>query len=108
MGFDVVLYIVSVGDPQRLLARVNQRVREGGHSVPVKRILDRYPRSMANLKKAVRLANLTVIYDAVELDQGAQMLVAVCEKEKVTQMVDKLPGWAATLLDDTQTNKKNI
>ena len=28
MGFDVVLYIVSVGDPQQLLGRVNQRVRE--------------------------------------------------------------------------------
>lgn len=105
MGFDVVLYIVSVGDPQRLLARVNQRVREGGHSVPVKRILDRYPRSMANLKKAVRLADLALIYDAAEVEQGAQLLIAVCEKAKTTLLADKLPGWAAILLDDTQRSK---
>ena len=100
MGFDVVLYIVSTDDPQRLLTRVSQRVREGGHSVPVKRILDRYPRTMANLKKAVRLADLAFIYDAVEAEQGAQQLIAVCEKAKTTLLAEKLPGWATILLDD--------
>ena len=54
LGYQVVLYVVSMGDPQRLLARVRQRVQEGGHNVPVSRILERYPRSMCNLKLAVR------------------------------------------------------
>lgn len=105
MGFDVVLYIVSVGDPKRLLARVSQRVREGGHNVPAQRILDRYPRTMANLKKAVRLADLAFIYDAAEVEQGAQVLIAICEKAKTTLLADKLPGWAAILLDDEQMNR---
>ena len=100
MGFDVVLYVVSVGDPQRLLARVSQRVREGGHNVPAQRVLDRYPRTMANLKKAVRLADLAFIYDAGEVEQEAQLLIAVCEKAKTTLLADKLPSWAVTLLDD--------
>jgi predicted ABC-type ATPase len=98
MGFDVVLYVVSLDDPQRLLARVSQRVREGGHSVPAQRILERYPRTMANLKKAVRLADLAFVYDAAEVEQGAHLLVAMCEKEPTFLLASALPPWAARML----------
>jgi predicted ABC-type ATPase len=97
-GFDVVLYVVSLDDPQRLLARVSQRVREGGHDVPAQRILDRYPRTMANLKKAVRLADLAFVYDAAEVEQGAHFLVAICEKEKTSWLITESPRWVQTLL----------
>jgi predicted ABC-type ATPase len=100
MGFDVVLYVVSLEDPQRLLARVRQRVREGGHDVPASRILERYPRTMANLKKAVRLADLAFVYDAVEAEQGAHLLVAMCEKEQTTLLVTEPPRWVRTLLEE--------
>lgn len=97
-GFDVVLYVVSLDDPQRLLARVRQRVREGGHNVPASRILERYPRTMANLKKAVRLADLAFVYDAAEVEQGAHLLVAMCEKERTTLLVPESPLWVRILL----------
>lgn len=100
MGFDVVLYVVSLDDPQRLLARVSQRVREGGHNVPAQRILERYPRTMANLKKAVRLADLAFVYDAAEVEQGAHLLVAMCEREQATLLTGALPGWVQVLLMD--------
>ena len=98
MGFEVILYVVSVDDPQRLLARVSQRVREGGHHVPADRILQRYPRTMANLKKAVRLADLAFVYDAAEAAQGAHLLVAMCEKTQTTRLVSKTPAWVALLV----------
>ena len=98
LGYQVVLYIVSVDDPQRLLARVSQRIQEGGHNVPAKRILERYPRTMDNLKKAVRLADLAFVYDAAEVEQGAHLLVAMCEKEQSSLLVSKLPLWAAAML----------
>ena len=98
LGYQVVLYVVSVDDPQRLLVRVSQRVQEGGHNVPATRILERYPRTMANLKQAVRLADLAFIYDAVELEQGAHLLMALCEKEQTTLMVDQLPVWVEAML----------
>ena len=98
MGFDVVLYVVSLDDPQRLLPRVSQRVREGGHNVPAQRILERYPRTMANLKKAVRLVDLAFIYDAAEVEQGAHLLVAMCEREQTTLLVTEQPIWVLKLL----------
>ena len=98
LGYQVVLYVVSVEDPQRLLARVAQRVQEGGHNVPANRILERYPRTMANLRRAVRLADLAFVYDAAEVEQGAHLLVAMCEKWQTTLLVDQLPVWVETML----------
>ena len=98
LGYHVVLYVVSVDDPQRLLARVTQRVAEGGHAVPAERILQRYPRTMANLQIAVRLADMAFVYDAVDVEHGAHALVALCEKEQTAVLVDTLPMWAAVML----------
>lgn len=100
MGFEVVLYVVSLGDPQRLLSRVSQRVQEGGHPVPPQRILARYPRTMAHLKTAVRLVDLAFVYDAVDVAQGAHLLVAMCEKAQTTWLVLASPLWVQTLLAD--------
>ena len=90
--------VVSVDDPKRLLARVKQRVEEGVHHVPLDRILQRYPRTMANLKKAVQLADLVFIFDAVEVGQGAHRLVAMCEREQTTLLAGKLPQWVTAML----------
>jgi len=100
IGFDVILHVVSLDDPQRLLTRVSQRVREGGHDVPAARILERYPRTMANLKKAVRMADLAFLYNAAEVEQGGHVLVAICEKNKTAELVDAIPDWARAMLSD--------
>ena len=97
-GYQVVLYVVCLDDPQRLLARVSQRVREGGHNVPASRILERYPRTITYLAQAVRIADLAFLYDAVEVDQGAHQLVALCEKARTTVLEGDLPRWATTML----------
>ena len=89
---------MSVGHRRRLLARVSQRVQEGGHPVPAQRILERYPRSMAHLHKAVRLADLAFVYDAAEVERGGPVLVALCEKEQTTLLVKKPPAWVTALL----------
>lgn len=98
LGYQVVLYVVSLDDPQRLLARVSQRVREGGHNVSASRILERYPRTMTHLGQAVRVAELAFLYDALEVGQGAHRLVALCEKAQTTLLGDDVPPWAAAML----------
>lgn len=99
-GFDVVLHVVSVDEPQRLLARVLQRVREGGHNVPAQRILARYPRTMANLKIAVRLVDMAFFYDSPAVEQGAHLLVAMCEKEQTNLLVNRPPAWVDLMLQE--------
>ena len=96
-GFAVVLLVVCLDDPQRLLARVRQRVDEGGHPVPSERILARYPRTLLYLAQAVRLADLAMLYDTggAGNDKVSQPVrVAVCRGQETRRLVKNLPKWA--------------
>jgi predicted ABC-type ATPase len=100
-GFAVVLLVVCVDDPQMLLARVRQRVSEGGHDVPSQRILDRYPRTVQNLKRAVKMADLAMLFHNPNTGDGlptAPQRVAVCRKGVIKQRADRLPIWARQVL----------
>ena len=98
LGYTVALHIVALDDPARLPARVAQRVREGGHPVPVDRILARYPRTLANLAQAVRLADVAYLYDAMEVTEGGPRLVAIRTATATTALVDAMPDWVQRML----------
>ena len=97
-GFTVALYVVALHDPQKLLARVAQRVREGGHAVPHDRILARYPRTMALLAQALQLADATYLFDAQEVSAGGPRLVALHTRTGTTVLSAPLPPWAQKML----------
>ena len=98
-GYTVALHIVALDDPQHLLTRVSQRVREGGHPVPPDRILARYPRTMAHLAQAVRLAHVAYLSDAHDIEHGGPRLVAVATPAAVTVVEAPLPAWAQRMLE---------
>ncbi len=98
-GFFVMLLVVALDQPERLLERVHQRVSEGGHPVPAERILARYPRTLANLNQAVRLADAAVLYDAQDIAPGTHTAVAICKGSWTKELVQPLPQWAMQILD---------
>ena len=97
-GFFVLLLVVALDQPERLLVRVSQRVREGGHSVPADRILARYPRTLALLSQAVRMADAALLHDSFDITPGSHKLVATCEKENTRILHQPLPQWAQQVL----------
>ncbi len=97
-GFFVTLLVVCMDDPQRLLQRVLQRVAEGGHDVPARRILARYPRTLAHLETAVRRADLAFLYDSEDIEPGTHRLVAYCRGAQTQLQVPVPPRWARQVL----------
>ena len=97
-GFFVMLLVVCLDDPIRLLKRVANRVTEGGHNVPAERVLARYPRTLANLAVAVRIADAAVLCDSHAVAAGTHTAVAVCKKEWRQEKVVPLPRWARVVL----------
>lgn len=97
-GFQVLLFVVGLDDPTKLLARVANRVKEGGHDVPADRILARYPRTLSNLKQAVRIASAAFIYDSNEDLHVSHELVALCVGDVTHPMTSALPKWAKAVL----------
>jgi predicted ABC-type ATPase len=67
IGFDVILCFIAIRDPELSVQRVNMRVSQGGHDVPIEKIRSRHQRSLANLKRAIRVLPLVRIYDNSDL-----------------------------------------
>lgn len=96
-GFTVALHVVALDDPQRLVTRVAQRVREGGHAVPPERILARYPRTLALLAEAVREADAAYLYDGRDVELGGPRLVALRTAAGWVTLDPPLPPWATAI-----------
>jgi predicted ABC-type ATPase len=98
LGFEVVLYAMGLDEPRRLLHRVSQRVREGGHPVASHKVLERYPRCLDNLRQAVFLADLAFLIDACEAHDGGPRLVASVMARQMQLHTVLRPRWVEKVL----------
>lgn len=62
-GYFIRLFFVGTDHPSINAARVTRRVMEGGHDVPIPKIISRYSKSIANFVAAASLADRSYIYD---------------------------------------------
>ena len=59
--------------------------------MPPDRILARYPRTLENLLKAVRIATVAYLYESREIEAGGHQLVAMCQGKEVAAFVEWVP-----------------
>jgi predicted ABC-type ATPase len=96
-GYQVVLVYIHLDSLQLNEARVFQRVREGGHNVPVQKIRSRLPRTMQNIAVALHLVDEARLLDNSSRETPFRQ-VALIRKGRRIDTVDPLPSWAAELL----------
>ena len=97
-GYFVRVFFIGTADPRINAARVAGRVMEGGHSVPIEKIVARYARSMANLSAAVALADRTYVYDN-SVDGAEATLCARTHEGALRKVYGALPAWVADAVD---------
>jgi predicted ABC-type ATPase len=96
-GYTVVLVFIGLSSPEISDQRVAMRASSGGHDVPRKKLMERFPRTMKNLKRAlVELPNVWV-YDHSDLEQGYS-LVAKLEDGKTIELKKPTPKWLQSAL----------
>jgi predicted ABC-type ATPase len=98
LGFEVVLYAMGLDEPRKLLQRVNQRVREGGHPVPSHKLLSRYARTLENLRHAVFMADLALLIDGCDAHEGGPRLVATVMGNQMQLHTVQRPRWVERVL----------
>jgi predicted ABC-type ATPase len=96
-GYTVFLIFIGVDDPEISSDRVAMRVSQGGHDVPEEKLKERYPRIMANLKRALQEISNVWVYDHSDLDAGYR-LVATREKGQEIRLREPVPEWLRRLL----------
>ena len=66
-GYSVVLCFIGIASVDRSEERVAMRVSQGGHDVPTEKLAARFPRTMANLKQAIKDLPCVVIFNNDDL-----------------------------------------
>jgi len=96
-GYTVVLCFIGISGPAVSEERVAMRVSQGGHDVPTDKLMARYPRTLANLKAAIRELPHVWIFDNDDLRTPFRK-VAVFEQGRAVSFTEPLPKWVRPLL----------
>ena len=62
LGYTVVLIFIQIDSPEESIKRVAMRVSQGGHDVPDEKLLARFARTQANLKRAIYRLPYVIVY----------------------------------------------
>ncbi len=104
-GYFVRLFFVGTENPSINAKRVAMRVMEGGHDVPISKIIARYTRSLANCSVAARLADRAYIYDNSIENASAQLLFRTSDGKLIKQYGNINP-WAQEILHQIEQHDR--
>ncbi len=102
-GFFVRLFFVGTDDPSINAKRVALRVMEGGHEVPIGKIISRYTRSLANCSVVAALADRAYVYDN-SVDQAPARLLFRLSEGKLFKSYGDINPWARVILNHLDTS----
>jgi|SRR5437016_3214490 len=91
LDYRVGVIFIGLDDPQLSIARVMDRVDAGGHDVPDELVMERFPRSFQNLKKAIPLADFILLVDNSR--ETRHRIFGSITREGGTHLWDTVPRW---------------
>ena len=91
-GYTVVLCFIGLDSASTSDDRVAMRVLQGGHDVPAEKIAARYPRSLANLRRAIAALPFVWVYDNSDFNEPFRK-VAEFEHGAVAKESPPIPKW---------------
>jgi predicted ABC-type ATPase len=91
-GFFTRVFFVATSDPAINAARVARRVMQGGHDVPIQKIIARYFRSIANCALVASEVDRLYLYDN-SVDGEQAKLVLRASKGVIIKQYCSVPEW---------------
>ena len=97
-GFFIRFFYVCTADPSINARRVYQRYLDGGHEVPISKIISRYYKSLENAAQAVEFVDRAYFYDNSVDNELPKLLFRTSDGKVAKQYIPILPDWAKALL----------
>jgi predicted ABC-type ATPase len=98
-GFFIRFFFVCTSNPKINVLRITKRYLEGGHEVPISKIISRYFKSLENACEAIEFVDRAYIYDNSIEDHLPQLLFRMTEGKVFKQYTDDIPEWAIPLMN---------
>jgi len=96
-GYFIRLFFVGTDSPAINASRIARRVMEGGHDVPIAKIVSRYAKSIANCALAAGMADRIYVYDNSVEYADPKLLFRVSDG-KLEKVYGKINDWADEIL----------
>lgn len=94
----VRIFFISTDNPTINSSRIAKRVMEGGHDVPITKIISRYVKSIANCSRIAGEVDRLYVYDNSIDNEEARPLFRLKEGKIGKIYVEHLPEWSKNLL----------
>lgn len=97
-GFFIRVFFIATNHPSINASRIANRVMEGGHDVPIPKIVSRYYKSISNCEIVGRIADRLYVYDNSIDGADAKPLFRLSNGALGKRYVDHVPEWAQNIL----------
>lgn len=97
-GFFIRFFYVCTSDPSINVARITQRYLNGGHEVPISKVISRYYKSLLNAEEAIAFVDRAYVYDNSIDDQLPRLLYRTIDGELFKRYTEDIPNWAQTII----------
>jgi predicted ABC-type ATPase len=96
LGYQLIMVVIHVELIALNIARISQRVADGGHNVPVDKVVARIPRMLDHVRLAIPLCDQVRVLDNSRLDTPFRAVLTIKGGVR-TAHISPLPDWAAQL-----------
>ncbi len=100
-GFFVRVFFISTNHPSINASRIANRVIEGGHDVPITKIISRFYKSILNCEIIARFVDRLYVYDNSVDGRDAMPLFRLTNGVLGKLYVDNVLEWARNILPET-------
>ena len=97
-GFFIRVFFIATNHPAINAARIANRVMEGGHDVPISKIVSRYYKSLQNSRIVGVLADRFYVYDNSIDGADPKILFRLGDGKLIKKYEENLPKWALQIL----------
>jgi predicted ABC-type ATPase len=98
-NFFVRLFFIGTDKPQINASRVAQRVMQGGHDVPIHKIISRYYKSIANCSLLSKIVDRLYVYDNSTENEVPLLLFRTNDGKFIKQYVP-MRDWASLIYEN--------
>ena len=99
LGYRLVVFHLGLAAADLAVARVQERVKAGGHAVPEDKVRARFARNQPLIREAVMMADYCGVYDASRLNQPPRLLFNL-QTGSLEFCAHDLPAWCRALYQE--------
>jgi predicted ABC-type ATPase len=97
-GYFIRLFYVCTENPEINILRIAQRYLNGGHEVPISKIISRYYKSLTLAAQAISFVDRAYIYDNSRNNELPKLLYRTVDGKVCKRYVDDIATWAQSLV----------